>query len=376
MNQPLNFPLIARLAWRDSRRNRGRLLLFISSIIVGIAALVAINSFSENLQKDINGQARELLGADLAVNGLTPPTPSVKRALDSIQGEQTRMVSFLSMAFFPKSEGTRPVNVKAIGGKYPFYGQLETEPAIAASTFQNGRKALVDNTLRIQFDLKIGDSVRIGERAYEIVGHIISAPGRAGIGASIAPSVFLPLNELDSVNLLQRGSRIEYSFLYQLKNKTNTEALVNQLKPTLETEKYTLETVSDRKKSTGNSFGQLADFLNLVGFIALLLGCIGVASAVNIYVKDKLPTVAILRTLGASGRQAFWVYLIQIAVMGLGGAVIGALLGTLIQGLLPMVLKDFLPVENVSNDPSLTAILQGIITGFAVAVLFAGTAST
>ena len=140
MKQPLNFPLIFRLAWRDSRRNRGRLLLFISSIIVGIAALVAINSFSENLQKDINGQARELLGADLAINGLTPPTPSVKHTLDSISGEKTRMVSFLSMAFFPKSEGTRPVNVKAVSGKYPFYGKLETEPALAASTFQTGAK--------------------------------------------------------------------------------------------------------------------------------------------------------------------------------------------------------------------------------------------
>jgi putative ABC transport system permease protein len=371
MKQPLNFPLILRLAWRDSRRNRGRLLLFISSIIVGIAALVAINSFSENLQKDINGQARNLLGADLAVNGLTPPTPSVKHALDSISGEQTRLVSFLSMAFFPKSEGTRPVNVKAISGKYPFYGTLETEPAIAASTFQNGRKALIDNTLRIQFGLEIGDSVRIGERGYEIVGHIISAPGRAGIGASIAPAVFVSLDELDSVNLLQRGSRVEYSFLYKLTDKTNTEALINQLKPTLDLEKYTLETVSDRKKSTGNSFSQLADFLNLVGFIALLLGCIGVASAVNIYVKDKLPTVAILRTLGASGQQAFWVYLIQIATMGLGGAIIGALLGTAIQWVLPEVLKDFLPVANVSRDPSVSAIFQGVVTGFAVAVLFA-----
>ncbi len=371
MKQPLNFPLIIRLAWRDSRRNRGRLLLFISSIIVGIAALVAINSFSENLQKDINGQARNLLGADLAVNGVTPPTPSVKRALDSISGEQTRVVSFLSMAFFPKSEGTRPVNVKAISGTYPFYGKLETEPTAAASVFQNGRKALIDNTLRIQFNLNIGDSVRIGERGYEIIGHIISAPGRAGIGASIAPAVFLSLTELDSVNLLQRGSRVEYSFLYKLKDKTNSEALAKQLKPTLDVEKYGIETVGDRKKSTGNSFSQLADFLNLVGFIALLLGCIGVASAVNIYVKDKLPTVAILRTLGASGQQAFWVYLVQIATMGLGGAIIGALLGTGIQRLLPTVLKDFLPVENVSSDPSVSAMIQGVVTGFAVAVLFA-----
>jgi putative ABC transport system permease protein len=371
MKQPLNFPLLFRLAWRDSRRNRGRLLLFISSIIVGIAALVAINSFSENLQKDINGQARQLLGADLAVNGLTPPTPSVKRALDSISGEQTQLVSFLSMAFFPKSEGTRPVNVKAVRGEYPFYGKLETVPALAATTFQKGRKALVDNTLRIQFGLEIGDSVHIGERGYEIVGHIMSAPGRAGIGASIAPAVFLPLSELDSAHLLQRGSRVEYSFLYKLTDKANADALVKQLKPTLDTEKYSIETVSDRKKSTGNSFSQLADFLNLVGFIALLLGCIGVASAVNIYVKDKLPTVAILRTLGASGRQAFWVYLIQIATMGLGGAIIGALIGTGIQRLLPTVLKDFLPVANVSSDPSVTAIVQGIVTGFAVAVLFA-----
>ncbi|MDZ7881221.1 MAG: FtsX-like permease family protein [Saprospiraceae bacterium] len=371
MKQPLNFTLLFRLAWRDSRRNRGRLLLFISSIIVGIAALVAINSFSENLQKDINGQARQLLGADLAVNGLTPPTRSVKKALDSISGEQTQLVSFLSMAFFPKSEGTRPVNVKAVRGEYPFYGTLQTEPVVAATTFQKERKALVDNTLRIQFGLNIGDSVRIGERGYEISGYIISAPGRAGIGASIAPIVFLPLNDLDSVNLLQRGSRVEYSFLYKLSDKANSEALVKSLKPTLDTEKYGIETVSDRKRSTGNSFSQLTDFLNLVGFIALLLGCIGVASAVNIYVKDKLPTVAILRTLGASGQQAFWVYLIQIATMGLGGAIIGALLGTGIQWLLPIILKDFLPVENVSSDPSVTAIIQGVVTGFAVAVSFA-----
>ena len=371
MENSSNLAFTFRLAWRDSRRNRGRLLLFISSIIVGIAALVAINSFSENLQKDINGQARELLGADLALNGLTPPTPAVKHVLDSINGEQTRLVSFISMAYFPKQNGTRLVNVKAVNGQYPFYGTLETEPLKAANEFQNGRKALIDKTLQIQFNLNIGDSIKIGDRMYAIIGHIISAPGRAGIGASVAPAVFVALNELDSLNLLQRGSRVEYSFLYKLNKNIILEKDLKNLKTTLEPEKYRLETVSDRKKSTGNSFGQLTDFLNLVGFIALLLGCIGVASAVNIYVKDKLPTVAILRTLGASGQQAFWIYLLQISIMGLGGALLGAALGTAVQQVLPIVLKDFLPIENVSSDPSISAILQGIITGFAVSILFA-----
>ena len=362
---------ILNLAWRDSRRNRARLLLFVSSIILGIAALVAINSFSENLQKDINKQAKELLGADLVIDGLQPPTPSVKSILDSLGGQRSEVVNFLSMAYFPKADGTRPVQVKAQRGIYPFYGHLITEPENAYQNFLNGHKILIDRALRLQFDLNIGDTVRIGEVAYEIVGQVNSAPGRVGLTASIAPSVYLPLDAVDSAALLVRGSRVQYQYFFKFDNKSNLEKTAQNLKTRLESEKYTLETVSDRKRNTGSSFNQLADFLNLVGFIALLLGCIGVASAVNIYVKDKLATVAILRTLGASGRQAFLVYLVQIAAMGLGGAVIGATLGSLIQRFLPIVLKDFLPIENVSNDPSVSAIFSGIITGVGVAILFA-----
>ena len=366
-----NLSFLFKMAWRDSRRNRARLLLFVSSIVVGIAALVAINSFGENLQRDIDKQAKELLGADLAINGLNAPTPSVSHILDSIKGDRTTMVSFLSMAYFPKNEGTRPVNVKALRGQYPFYGSMTTEPAIVDKNYQTGNNALIDNTLRLQFNLNIGDSIRIGNFDYNIIGFVLSAPGRAGISASVAPSVFLPLAALDSVNLLQRGSRVEYSYLYRLTDKDNVSDLVKKIKPRLDEEKYGIETVADRQRSTGSSFNQLTDFLNLVGFIALLLGCIGVASAVNIYIKDKLTIVAILRTLGASGKQAFWIYLIQIAVMGLGGAVIGALLGSLIQRFLPIVLKDFLPISNVSNDPSVSAIFSGVLTGLGVALLFA-----
>ena len=66
MSKP-SFSWLVKMAWRDSRRNLSRLLLFISSIVIGIAALVAINSFSENLQADIDAQAQTLLGADLKI---------------------------------------------------------------------------------------------------------------------------------------------------------------------------------------------------------------------------------------------------------------------------------------------------------------------
>lgn len=55
------------MAWRDSRKNRARLALFISSIILGIAALVAIYSLGDNLRDNIDNQAATLIGADLSI---------------------------------------------------------------------------------------------------------------------------------------------------------------------------------------------------------------------------------------------------------------------------------------------------------------------
>ena len=78
----MNLPWLLNMAWRDSRKNRGRLILFISSIIIGIAALVAINSFSENLQKDIDNEAQTLLGADLQIESNIGMPDSIAQKLD------------------------------------------------------------------------------------------------------------------------------------------------------------------------------------------------------------------------------------------------------------------------------------------------------
>lgn len=95
------------MAWRDSRRNRGRLLLFISSIVIGIAALVAINSFSENLQKDIQREAKTLTGADLIVQGGQPATDSLNQLFELLgEEERAETWSLVSMVDFPKNGGT------------------------------------------------------------------------------------------------------------------------------------------------------------------------------------------------------------------------------------------------------------------------------
>ena len=85
-------------------------------------------------------------------------------------------------------------------------------------------------------------------------------------------------------------------------------------------ERVSLRTVSDQERDLDRSLGRLGRFLGLVALIALLLGGMGVASAVHVLVKRKLETVAVLRCLGASGRQVLAIYLLQAAVMGLIGA--------------------------------------------------------
>jgi len=366
----LNFRWLMLMAWRDSRRNRSRLFLFISSIILGIAALVAIYSFEYNLRMDIDSQAKSLLGADLIIETNKTVKEEDLPMLKTLGTERSEERTFASMIYFQKNGGTRLVNVRALSGEYPYYGDIETSPKSASRSFRIGKQALVDKTLMLQYDAKPGDSIKVGEVVFEIAGVLNKAPGQTGFNAAVAPIVYIPLSYLEETGLSQKGSRITYNFYYKFSAETDVEKLAKRLEPKLEKAELDYETIESRKENTGRSFEDLTEFLALVGFVALLLGCIGVASAIHIYIREKINTIAVLRCLGASSRQSFLIYLIQIAGIGLIGSLIGATLGTLIQQFLPVVLKDFLPVE-ITVAISWMAVGQGILLGLIISILFA-----
>ena len=367
----MNYPWLFRMAWRDSRKNRGRLLLFMSSIVLGIAALVAINSFGDSMQRNIDDEAKELLGADLVVESRFPIADSVRALLDSISERQSEEISFASMVLFPENNGTRLVQVRALEGDFPYYGAIETDPPGADQTFRDRKEALADRTLMLQFDAAVGDAIKVGNLTFDLDGAITKVPGQPGIAATVAPPVYIPMQYLEATGLLQKGSRVNYKIYVQFPEGTDVEAIVeNTLKPRLNKSEVRYDTVKERKEEIGDSYANLTGFLNLVAFIALLLGCIGVASAVHIYIKEKVNSVAILRCLGGKGSQGFAIFLIQITVMGLVGSVLGALLGTAVQYALPQLFANLLPVE-VDVAISWSAVAQGILIGLIVSVLFA-----
>ena len=366
----LNLRWTLLMAWRDSRRNRSRLLLFISSIILGIAALVAIYSLSNVLQKEIDKQAASLLGADLELSGSKPLRSALGKMIDTLGDRRSEQRSFSSMIYFPKNGATRLTEVKALGGEFPYYGALETMPANAGKNFRLHQQALVDQTLLLQFNIKPGDSIKVGNLSFEIAGSLLSAPGQTGISASIAPLVYIPIQYLSQTGLEQKGSRINYRFFFKYDRKVELDEIVKKIEPKLEAMGVNYDTVSTQKEDTAKSFNDVTRFMSLIGFIALLLGCIGVAGAIHIYVREKITTIAVLRCLGTKSSQAFLIYLIQIAGIGLIGSIIGAALGTIVQQFLPIVLKDILPIK-VQTAVSWPAIVQGVVLGLVISILFA-----
>ena len=364
------FGWLTKMAWRDSRRNASRLLLFMSSIVLGIAALVAINSFGENLSDEIDGEAKALLGADLEISSRTPIADEVRQRFDSLGFEMSEEMSFASMVYFPKNGGTRLINVRAVEENFPFYGEIITEPAGEATDFTEGQKVLVDQTLLLQFDASQGDSVKVGEVTFLIEGSVLEVPGQSAITTTVAPPVFIPLRLMEETGLNQLGSRINYKIYAKYPEGFDNAVFKDYISPWLETTELSYDDVAERKEEIGDAYSDLTGFLNLTAFVALILGCIGVAGSVHIYLKEKTTAVAVLRVLGASGQQAMAIFFIQVVAMALIGSVLGAALGAAIQYFLPALFDDFLLVD-VAISLSWSSIIEGILTGVIAAVLFA-----
>ena len=423
---------LLRLAWRESRTARRRLALYMSSIAFGVAALVAIDSFAGNVTRSIRDQSRTLLGGDMALQARAAFPAVVDTLLDSLRADQiatSRVTTFASMALAEPSGGTRLVQVRAVSPGYPFYGEIETVPAQGWARVHTEAIVFVDPSLLVALDASVGDSLRLGQKMFQIAGTLGNVPGDAGITAVIGPRVYLSDNWLDATALLTFGSRAEYDVVLKLPASLATTAaaktMARDLRRRIDPKAAALQeaqeargeerrgpggddeappadtsakvvaaapdsasgsasrlvsgaartrvrvrTVADTERDFTESVARLADFLSIIGLIALLLGGIGVASGVNAFVSAKIDTVAVLRCLGATSRQVLALYVVQSAAMGLVGAVAGTLLGVAVQFLLPGVVSDFLPIDvELALEPR--PLLLGLATGVWVSLVFA-----
>lgn len=361
------------LAWRESRTARRRLLLYMSSIAFGVAALVAIDSFSDNVIDSVHDQSRALLGGDLAVRSRDTLATKARALLDSLARNGYGVAGetdFSSMALVRRTGGTRLIQIHAVGAGYPFYGDMVTAPRAAWSRLQDSANAIVDPSLLLSLHAAVGDSLTLGNKTFLITGTLESVPGDVGITAAIAPRVYIPERFAPATHLLVFGSRADREVLVKLPAGQTTEDFTASFGDRFRDMSASLLTAGYNESRLADTIDQLHNFLSIVGLVALLLGGIGVASGVHAFVMRKIEAVAVLRCLGATSWQVLALYTGQAAMMGLVGASVGAALGVGLQNLLPRALHDVLPMTvDVHLEP--VAIALGLVIGVWVALVFA-----
>jgi putative ABC transport system permease protein len=360
------------MAWRDSRRDRRRLLLFSLSIVFGIAALVSIGSLRDNLQDTIDDQAKALLGADLMLTSRRPFDEESEKLIADIGGERVDEISFTTMLVFPKADGgTRLAQMRAFDRGFPFYGDVVTEPADAWEQHYQGKGAVLEKSLMDQFDAKVGDPVRIGTLEVPIVGYLVVTPPRPSAFSAFAPQAYLAKTRVEETGLLSSRSLAFFRKYYQFERGYDVDGMVlnDERKEAMRTAGIRSESAEGRKRNLGRALDNLYSFLSLIGFMALMLGGIGVASAIHVHVLRRVGTVATLRCIGCPVNRAFSIFLAQGIMLGIVGSVAGTTLGVVIQKLAPLLVEKFLPFT-ISAVISPGAILGSLAIGMLLCISF------
>ncbi len=370
---------VRTMAWRESRAGGRRLLLLTAAISIGVGALVAIDSFTDNLRTAVELQSRALMGSDVSVSSRSAVTPAVRAILDSMLvaarsdavADVAEATNFAGMAYVPRTSGARLVRVSALQGGYPFYGTVRTVPAGIWPRLQTETNVtIVDPSFLTALNAQVGDTMALGESRFVIVGTVSNFPGDVGLRSAFGPRVFIPAAALPATNLLTFGSRAEYEWYLRTPATLAMRDFAATWRKSLRPLQSRLRTAAEEEADLQGFLDQLGRYLGLVALIALLLGGIGVGSAVQVFIRRKRDSIAVLRCLGATSGQVFGIYLAQAAVMGLVGSGLGVIFGLVLQLALPAVFGAFLPLD-VSVRPSLSAIATGFGVGLWVALIFA-----
>jgi putative ABC transport system permease protein len=364
------------LAWREARSSRGRGAFLVVAVAVGVAALVAINSFTDAVRTSVNNQARALLGADLVLSSYQPFSEQTEARLEELRraaglppASEARTVSFGAMARVPGGGETRLVQVQAVDPGYPFYGTIETAPAGEWARLAETGGAVADPSLLIALGIEVGQDFALGNAVFTLRATVENMPGDVGVRSALGPRVFISRRRVAETGLLGFGSRAGHRAYLKIPPTADAQKLAERFRAGFARERVNLRTVEDDQRRLSAALGRLGRYLGLVGLVALLLGGLGVASAVHVFVKRRMESVAVLRCLGAPASTILAVYVVQAAAAGLVGSLLGALVGVGIQLGLPRVVGDLLPVD-VAWSPSWPAILGGVGVGVWVALVF------
>lgn len=370
---PLRLRFALTLALREGRHGFKRVGMYMVSISLGVGALVSIHSFREDVARSIQEEADVLMGANARLSDDKPIAAPVLTVLDSLRDagvEIARVTTATSMVLAPSSNSVRLLQIRALDPGYPYYGAVTTSPAGRWGTHLEAGQVLVDPAVLTQLGVDVGDTLVVGGERLQIAATVDDLPTDLAYQTAVGPRIHVSQATLERSALLGFGSLARYEVFVRLPDETERRGIRARYEDVFREAGVRYRMAEEQAQSLSNGVLFLGRFLALVGLAALLLGGVGVASAIHVYIREKRPGIAVLRCVGAGQSTAFLAYLMQAAWLGLLGAMGGVVVGVVAQNVLPSVLASVLPVE-VTTRFSVASVLAGLGIGVWVAVVFA-----
>lgn len=383
------------MAWRETRAAWRHFLYFLVCIAIGVGALTGVSLFGTQVERAVTKEARGLLGGDLEIRLSRLVSPAGQEVLDSLSDRGVAFIHVSELVAMAARAGssesgqpTQIIELKAVEPQYPLYGILRLEPAgdLAHLLGRQTRRCpdricfgvVVQESLLIRMGVTVGDQLRIGQGRFIITGVVRTEPDRVANAFSLGPRVLMSREGLLAAELIKVGSRIRERYLLKIPSTMAPEPLLYELRERLAPDSARVSSYRDAQPQLKQSLEQLTRYLGLIGLTALFVGGLGVATSVHAFVREKLSTIAILKTVGAESTTIIPTYGLQAMILGFVGSLVGLMLGVLLhQGLPWMIaalmasdLLDQLGISNNGMDLALAPLAKGLALGMLSTLFF------
>lgn len=374
-----DWALALRLARRELRGGLRGFRVLIAAIALGVAAIAAVGSVGGSIKSALQHDARLLLGGDVEVQLVQrSPTEAEAAWLREMAEAYSQVVEMRAMASsLDRHDARAMVELKAVDESYPLLGSVElkgddaAEPLSALLREHSGVwGAVAEPALLAKLGLTRGDRIRVGTAVFDIRGVIAHEPDRVASVVSFGPRLLIASEALPATGLVQPGSLVRWKTRLLLPPATTPAAFREAANEAFPEAGWQIRSTTDAAPGVERFVDRLTLFLGFAGAATLLIGGLGVAGAVGTYLERKIPTIATLKCLGATGGLVSRAYLVQVMAISMVGIGIGLLLGALAPLVALPALSTLLPVS-VESDLAAGPFLQAAALGLLTALTFA-----
>ena len=372
LNKYSEFSLIFKYALKDLGRNYKKISSIILTLFISLFILSAIFTIEDSLNKELNDNAKVLLGGDLEIDynrnqGNLNLVNKVKEF--STVSQMIEFSTMLSTVGRIKNKSLF-ARIKTVDEKYPLYGKVIYEPKGAFDRMQvEPNTVLINESLSKTLKIKINEKVKVQDQIFTVIGIIKTVPDVSGFVAfgdwALAGKQPLEILKLNGI-----GSFLNYE--YKVKFNLNddpdkTEKRIENIFKNDEKVKlrYPENSASGLKRII-NSFSQ---FLSLVSISAILIAGIGIANTLLSFINQNNMSIAVRKAVGFYSGNIKNLYYLQLLILLFIITVISYVSSFLIIPVVDKYLSDGLGL-NVYPKFSLINFIKIFLVGLLVLVIF------